>query len=156
MNDDVMIKFLPNLSELDKLTNLNIGSIIFMNSFFYIHYIGNICTSKIIKPLADVLLELKHMQYLNISHISLKDLIEKDWLDLNYNIPNLRELNISNTQLSKAHYYLIFKYIPTLPLFSRLIMNNVGDICQRESYYIGQGLAKTKSLRDLQMQSIIN
>lgn len=107
------------------------------------------------KPLADVLLDLKHIQYINISYISLKDLTEKDWIDFTYNIPNLRELNISNTQLSKAHYYLIFKYIPTLPLFTRLIMNNVGDISQRESYYIGQGLAKTQSLRDIQMQSII-
>lgn len=106
------------------------------------------------KPLADVLLDLKHIQYINISYISLKGLTEKDWIDFTYNIPNLRELNISNTQLSKAHYYLIFKYIPTLPLFTRLIMNNVGDISQRESYYIGQGLAKTQSLRDIQMQSI--
>lgn len=27
MNDDVMARFLPTLSELDKLTHLNIGSI---------------------------------------------------------------------------------------------------------------------------------
>lgn len=107
------------------------------------------------KPLADVLLDLKHMQYINISYISLKDLTEKDWIDFTYNIPNLRELNISNTQLTKLHYYLIFKYISTLPLFTRLIMNNVSDISQKESYYIGQGLAKTQSLRDIQMQSIL-